>query len=78
MDYVFADIDANSKATITYLDEKSATKYSVQGFKGALSNEYFPRSVAQANRELIDETGTYPIKRITDSMVKFLMRGRGF
>jgi hypothetical protein len=71
---VFSDIDQNAQYTLAFLNEKSATNFTLDGFKEALSHEYFPTSVDEAQRELINETGKYSVRRISKSVVDFLVR----
>jgi hypothetical protein len=76
VDFVLSDIEKNAGDTIRYLDAKSATQYTLTGFADALSNEYFPRSVQEAQRILIDESGKFSAVRISKSIVDFLLRER--
>lgn len=70
--HVTSDIEENSTATLDYLARTSATTYTVQSFREALANEYFPTSLDEANRELIAPSGSYSVPRIASIIGDFL------
>jgi hypothetical protein len=51
--YVLSNLDHHSSASIDYLRKNSATQYTLQEFKNALSYEYIPRSTEEAEREIV-------------------------
>jgi len=72
VDFVLADVDKNSENSLAYLRENAATKYTLQSYKTALSQEYFPRSISEIDQELLSQSGAYPVERIYTVMVGFL------
>jgi len=76
VNYVYSDIDQNSATPITYLDKTSSTRYTVASYKQALEAEYLPRSLADANRDLIAPSGRFSIQRISPDVLAFLVENR--
>lgn len=76
VDYVMADIDNNSKFSLKYLDEKAATKYTLEQYKTALSQEYFPRNIDEANREIVSESGKFSYQRISNDVSDYLLTNK--
>jgi len=76
VDYVMTDIDNNSKFSLKYLDEKAATKYSLEQYKTALSQEYFPRTVDEANKEIISDDGKFSYQRISNDVSDYLLTNK--
>lgn len=72
VDYVYSDIDKNSKYSLAYLDKNASTRYSLEEYKKALSQEYLPRSVAESKKELIDESGKFSYLRIGKTAQEYL------
>jgi ABC-type nitrate/sulfonate/bicarbonate transport system substrate-binding protein len=70
--YVMQDIDNNSKFSLKYLDEKAATKYTLEQYKTALSQEYFPLTIDEAGKEIISATGKFSYQRISDDVSEYL------
>jgi ABC-type nitrate/sulfonate/bicarbonate transport system substrate-binding protein len=52
-DYVLSDVDHHTAATLDYLKKNAATKYTLAEYKRTIAEEYFPRSVQEAERELV-------------------------
>ncbi|MCF8239763.1 MAG: hypothetical protein K9J16_00145 [Melioribacteraceae bacterium] len=73
VDYVFKNLDENSKVSLEYLDEKAATKYTLSQYKSALSQEYFPKSIDEVNEVFISDTGKYYYKRVADDIIQYLL-----
>lgn len=71
--YVLSDLDHHSDTTIAYLKTNSSTKYTLAEFKRALSQEYIPKSVAEAEREIISGKGRYSLSRAAAADVAYLM-----
>jgi hypothetical protein len=61
--YVMSDIDEHSGATIAYLNKHSSTHYTPAEFKRAVSGEYFPRSVQEAEEQILSGDSPYSLKR---------------
>jgi ABC-type nitrate/sulfonate/bicarbonate transport system substrate-binding protein len=74
--YVMKDLDKNSKASLAYLDQKAATKYTLDQYKTALSQEYFPLTAAEANSSMISADGKFSYQRISSDMVAYLLTNK--
>ena len=74
VDYVLADLDRNSAASLAYLMDTAATEYTLASYKAALSQEFFPRSIADLEREVLSADGSYPVGEIEAVMLGFLHR----
>ena len=70
--YVLADIEDNSEYSRRYLDEKAATKYSLEQYQTALSQEYFPLSIEEAKAQIISDTGRFSYSRISSDIIDYL------
>lgn len=73
VDYVLTDIDKNSVFSLKYLDQNAATKYTLDGYKSALSIEYFPRSVDEMRENVISDKGLYSYKKISEYVINYLL-----
>ncbi len=71
--YVLSDIDHHSAASLAYLKANASTKYTLEEFKRALAQEYFPRSVAEEQRDIISSTGQYSIARLATLSNQYLL-----
>jgi ABC-type nitrate/sulfonate/bicarbonate transport system substrate-binding protein len=71
--YVTSDLDHHSAATLAYLKANASTHYTLAEFKVALTQEYFPRSVAESQKEIISPSGKYSIGRISQEVGKYLV-----
>lgn len=72
VDYVFQDINANSRFSLKYLDEKAATKYTLEQYKTALSQEYFPKTLSESENSIVSDSGLYSYKRISGDIIEYL------
>lgn len=70
--FVYSDLPKNSKYSLKYLDEKAATKYTFEQYQTALSQEYFPLSIEEANRQIKANDGKFSYKRISDEISNYL------
>jgi hypothetical protein len=77
VNYVFTDIDRNSRLSLEYLARHAATRYTLESYKTALSQEYLPRSLGEARREIIDGGGRYDVRQIYEVMSSFLSQAPG-
>ncbi len=73
VNYVFSDIDNNSKYSLEYLRKNASTKYTLEGYKKALSHEYFPLSYEETYNNIIREGSKYDYKRLYRDMTDFLV-----
>jgi ABC-type nitrate/sulfonate/bicarbonate transport system substrate-binding protein len=74
VDYVLSDIDKNSVHSLSYLREHAATHYTVDTYQAALSQEYFPRSLAELNSQVLQSGGRFSADVIHQVIVAFLRR----
>jgi len=71
--YVTSDLDHHSDATLAYLKANASTQYTLAEFKRALTQEYFPRTVAESQKEIVSPTGKYSIDRISKEVGQYLV-----
>jgi hypothetical protein len=64
VDHVFSNVDANSQATLDYLNKNASTRYTLAEFKRALGAEYLPRSLKEADEQLVQTSGKFPARSI--------------
>ncbi|WP_338688839.1 hypothetical protein [Haloferula helveola] len=69
--YVMSDIEGNSRETIDYLDRQAATKYTIDEFKAAIEQEYFPTTTAEAYNETMTEEGKFSHQGIQETVIAF-------
>lgn len=72
--FVYEDIDKNSEASLAYLNRQAATHYTLDEYKRALSQEYLPRSVSEADAEFVKDSGKFPVKDIRATNFDYLIR----
>lgn len=70
--YVMADIDNNSKHSLEYLRKNAATKFSLEEYKMALSQEFFPLTANQAIEEMVLPHSKYSIQNIYNITADFI------
>lgn len=73
VNFVFKDIDKNSRYSLDYLRKNASTKYTLPEYKKALSFEYFPLSYNEAYNSIIKEGSKYDYKRLYKDMTDFLL-----
>jgi len=71
--YVLSDIDHHSNAALAYLNANASTHYTISEFKRALSQEYFPRSIAAEEKDIVLNSGKYSIGRIARLCNQYLV-----
>jgi hypothetical protein len=74
--YVFEDIEKNSKYSMQYLDKKAATKYTLEQYKTALSQEFFPKSLTETENTIISDKGLFSYQRISSDIIEYLFTNR--
>jgi len=74
--YVLGDLDHNSAGPITYLDKQSATQYTVESFKNALSQEVFPKSIADVNQLIINNGAQFDFNQIKNNLIAFELQNK--
>jgi ABC-type nitrate/sulfonate/bicarbonate transport system substrate-binding protein len=73
VDYVFSHIDENSKTSLDYLNRTASTRYTLEEYKKALLQEYFPRTIEEANKELVSTSGKFAYRKIGETVISFLI-----
>lgn len=71
--YVTSDLDHHSDTTLAYLKANASTQYTLKEFKEALTQEYFPKSLSEAQKEIIASDGKYSIPRISKDVGQYLV-----
>lgn len=74
VNYVYDDLDKNSAASLSYLNSQASTRYTLEEYKRALSQEYLPRSLAEASREFVEDSGRFPFRAIRSAMIAYLLQ----
>jgi len=74
VNFVYSDLDHNLTIPMAYLAAKSSTKYTIETYKDALEAEYLPRTVSDANRDLIAADGKFSIGRISKDVIGYLVK----
>lgn len=72
VDYVYKDLDKNSKYSLAYLEKKAATKYTLEQYKTALSQEYFPKNLTEVQKNIIDKDSKFFYQRIKKDVILYL------
>ncbi len=76
VDYVLADPKGHSEYTRAYLDRTAATKYNADEYATAISNEFFPRSIAEMQQTILSKDGKFSLYRIHDTATAFLLQNK--
>lgn len=71
--YVLSDLNYHSAASLSYLKSNASTQYTIDEFRRALSQEYFPGSITDAERDIISGKGKYSIGRIAMLCNQYLL-----
>ncbi len=71
--YVLSDLDHHSDATLAYLKANASTKYTLDEFKSALAQEYVPKSIEEAQKEIDSGKGQYSIDRLSREISNYLL-----
>lgn len=74
--FVLTDIDNNSSYSREYLDKNAATQYTIEQYKTALSQEYFPTTVFEAEKQIVSDTGLFPYRKISADIIDYLKDNR--
>lgn len=72
VDFVYRDLDKNSAASLAYLNSQASTRYTLDEYKRALSQEFLPRSVAEAEKQFVDDGGMFPVRTIRGTVLQYL------
>lgn len=71
--YVLDDPEDHSKASLAYLNKNASTHYTIDEFKKALSQEYFPLSAAEAKSKIVSQNGDYSFQKISKLCGEYLL-----
>ena len=74
--HVMSNVDQNASVSLDYLAKNAATKYTLDEYKRALSQEHFPTSLSQARADMLEPSGRYSMDRIYDFNANFLVDER--
>lgn len=74
--YVLSDIDNNSAYSRDYLDKNAATQYTIEQYKTALGQEYFPITISEVEKQIVSDSGLFPYKRICADIIDYLKDNR--
>lgn len=72
--YVLSDLDQHSEPALAYLKANASTSYTLAEFKSALSQEYIPKSIEEAQKELVAGAGQYSISSASREINKYPSR----
>ena len=72
VDYVYTDIDTNSRFSLDYLRKNAATKYTFEEYKRALSQEFLPKNIQELKEYVLEPGSKYDIGRICNSINSYL------
>jgi ABC-type nitrate/sulfonate/bicarbonate transport system substrate-binding protein len=75
--FVMSDLDKNSTVPLDYLRKNSATQYTLEQYKLALSQEYFPSSIAESREQIHSTTGKYSAGKIAEDVVNYMQLAKG-
>ena len=74
--YVLSDLDNNSAGPIAYLDKQSATQYTIDSFKSALSQEVFPKSITDVNTLILNNGAQFDFNQIKNNLIAFELQNK--
>lgn len=70
--FVLSDIKNNSVYSRDYLNKKAVTKYTLEQYQTAISQEYFPLSISEVESQIISDTGKFSYSRISNDIIDYL------
>ncbi len=71
--YITTDPDHNSASVIAYLKKNASTQYSVQEYKRTIGEEYFPKTLAEAQKTLVAPDGKYSLAQQAKQISEYLV-----
>jgi hypothetical protein len=71
--YVMANIDKNSANSLEFLRKTAATRYTLEQYKTALSQEIFPLTPDEVRQTFLDEGSAYSVRRISGDVGAYLV-----
>lgn len=75
VDFVMQDVDKHvTIATLPYLDKNASTKYTIETYKTAISQEIFPRSIQEARATIIADTAGFNAVSIYQTLADYLVK----
>jgi ABC-type nitrate/sulfonate/bicarbonate transport system substrate-binding protein len=76
VNYVLSDPQNNSTNSLAYLRKNAATQYTYEEYSTALSQEYFPRSLAELQTGLLASGSKYDFARISGEIIAYLTENK--
>jgi ABC-type nitrate/sulfonate/bicarbonate transport system substrate-binding protein len=76
VNYVMKDPQNNSTNSLAYLRKNAATQYTYEEYSNALSQEYFPRSLADLQTGLLAPGSKYDFVRLSGEITDYLIENK--
>lgn len=77
VDYILADVDNHVKiATLPYLDKNASTKYTIESYKEAISQEVFPRSIKESKEIIVSDSAHFSATNIYNTVSDYLLKNK--
>lgn len=76
VDFVMADINNNSAASLDYLRGRASTQYTLEQYTAALSQEYLPKSLSELSTNLLEPGSKYEFSRISGEIGAYLVTSK--
>ncbi len=71
--YSLSNLKGHCKPELAYLKANSSTKFTLEEFRSALALEYFPKDIAEIEKEIVSDSGKYSIKQGTKAVNEYLI-----
>lgn len=76
VDYVMTDVDNHIDLTLEYLKENASTQYTIESYKRAISQEYFPRSIKETTQNIISSSAHFSSIKIYENVTSYLVKNK--
>jgi ABC-type nitrate/sulfonate/bicarbonate transport system substrate-binding protein len=76
INYVMSDIDNNSFGSIEYLNQQSSTNYTIDSFKKALEQEFFPINIDDVKNTILTKNSRFDFENISNILINYLLEIR--
>jgi len=70
--YVIGDVDHNATETLAYLKKNAATQYTLNEYKRTVAEEYFPKSMKEAEERLVSSDSDYSMHQQGENVLEYL------
>lgn len=75
--YVTSDVDKHvGVATLPYLAKNASTKYTIETYKNAISQEIFPNNIVEANKIIIADSAHFSGTHIYETVSNYLVKNK--